>query len=92
MALVKVRGRAQITLPPDARNKLKISEGDLLEAEVVAGTLVLRPVAVVGREKARERLLAIINRPKRREPLGLSPEEEERRIFEEVEAFRHRHG
>lgn len=62
MALVRLRDRAQITLPQELRAALKVREGDYFEAEIVDGRLVLEPVSVVSREAARERLLERLDR------------------------------
>ena len=37
MTLVRLRERAQITLPQEVRDALKVKQGDYLEAEVVEG-------------------------------------------------------
>jgi AbrB family looped-hinge helix DNA binding protein len=93
MALVKVRRAAQITLPAEIRKQLEITEGDYLEAKVIRGNLVLRPVSAAklraAWQKIREaqqsvRYVGPTPRP--------SPEEEEQMIFEEVEALRHGRG
>ncbi len=47
MALVKVRSKAQITLPAEVRNELGIDEGDLLEARVEGNKIILEPQIVV---------------------------------------------
>jgi AbrB family looped-hinge helix DNA binding protein len=65
MALVRVRERAQITLPQEVRDALKVKRGDYLEAEIVAGGVLLRPKAVVDRDggddaDARARLRALL--------------------------------
>jgi AbrB family looped-hinge helix DNA binding protein len=62
MALVRVRERAQITLPQEVRDALKVKQGDYLEAEIVAGGVLLRPKAVVDRDgdDARARLQAML--------------------------------
>jgi AbrB family looped-hinge helix DNA binding protein len=52
MALTKLTRNGQVTLPADARRKLRLKEGDYLEAEVVGDGVVLRPVSVVDREAA----------------------------------------
>jgi AbrB family looped-hinge helix DNA binding protein len=52
MTLVKVRRAAQITLPAEMRSALRVSEGDYLEAELVEGGVLLRPVAIFSREQA----------------------------------------
>ena len=46
MSLVKVIRNGQITLPAEAREALRLKEGDYLEAEVVEGEVRLKPVAV----------------------------------------------
>ncbi len=47
MAIVKVRDRAQITLPADIRDELGIEEGDFLEAVVEDRRVVLVPQKLV---------------------------------------------
>ena len=56
MALVKVRRAAQITLPAEIRKQLEIAEGDYLEAEVIRGNLVLRPVSAARRPEAWQKI------------------------------------
>jgi AbrB family looped-hinge helix DNA binding protein len=51
MALVKIKDRAQITLPPEVRQALNVGVGDYLHVEVVEGGVLLKPVAVVERSK-----------------------------------------
>jgi AbrB family looped-hinge helix DNA binding protein len=89
MTLVKVRRAAQITLPAEVRQKLKVKEGDYLDAEVVGSSLVLRPVAVRDREPAWEELMEIVERPKWRGP-GPEPSEDEvmEMVVEEIHAMR----
>lgn len=92
MALVKIKDRAQITLPPEVRQALNVGTGDYLEAEVVEGGVLLKPVAVVTRTKAWEELLAIVRQPKWVRP-GPEPSEDEvmERVVEEIKAMRHEH-
>ena len=52
MTLVKLRKSAQLTLPTEIREALKLAEGDYLEAEIVPGGVLPRPVDVVRREAA----------------------------------------
>ena len=61
MALVKLRERAQITLPREVRAALKVDEGDYLDAEVVDDGVLLRPVAVADRDAARRRLREMLS-------------------------------
>ena len=51
--LVKVRRKAQITLPHSVRQALNIEEGDFLEVRVRDGELVLRVKKLVDKEEAR---------------------------------------
>ena len=88
MALVRLLRGGQVTLPADVRQKLKLAQGDYLEAEVVENGVLLKPVSVVEREKAWDDLVEIINEPKWREPPTMSPEEEEEWITAEVKAAR----
>lgn len=77
MALVRSRERAQITLPQEVRDALKVKQGDHLEAELVEGGVLLRPVAVVDRDAARARLRASIARGSRWAGPGPEPSEDE---------------
>jgi AbrB family looped-hinge helix DNA binding protein len=56
MTIIKIRERAQITLPAEMRKALKVGKGDYLEAEVVEGGLLLKPVALLNRKAARARV------------------------------------
>jgi AbrB family looped-hinge helix DNA binding protein len=47
MSVVKVRRRAQITLPADIRDELGIEEGDMLEARIENKRVVLIPQKLV---------------------------------------------
>ena len=53
MALMRVRRLAQLTLPAEVRRALNVQEGDYLEAKIVKDGVLLKPVAVVERERAR---------------------------------------
>ena len=61
MPLVTIKDKFQVTIPSRVRAQLPLAVGDVLEATVERGTIVLRPKAVVDRAQlARrvERLLA----------------------------------
>lgn len=45
--LIKIRKHFQVTIPQNLRKLIRLAEGDLVEAEVKDGTLVIRPVKVV---------------------------------------------
>lgn len=89
MALVKIKDRAQITLPPEVRQALNVGVGDYLEAEVVEGGVLLKPVAVVERTKAWDDLFEVLKRVRYQGPEPRpSPEEEERRVVDMIRAYR----
>jgi AbrB family looped-hinge helix DNA binding protein len=52
MPLVKVKEKYQVTLPSSVRDKVGLSVGDLLEAEVKGSTITLTPKSTVDRELA----------------------------------------
>ena len=80
--VVRVLELAQLPL-------LSAGKGALLEAEEVEGGILLRPVSVVDRQKARRELMEIVERDKWIGPEPRpSPEEEEQFIFDEVAASR----
>lgn len=56
MTVLKLRKSAQLTLPAEIREALKVGEGDYLEAELVPGGVLLRPVDIVRREAAWQRI------------------------------------
>jgi AbrB family looped-hinge helix DNA binding protein len=61
MTLVKVRRAAQIALPRDVREAARLEEGDYLEAEVTeSGAILLKPVAIAGREPTEEQEAEIL--------------------------------
>jgi AbrB family looped-hinge helix DNA binding protein len=77
MTLVRLRERAQITLPQEVRDALKLKQGDYLDAEVVEGQLVLKPVTVVARDEARGRLLEMLDRSSRWRGPGPEPDDDQ---------------
>jgi AbrB family looped-hinge helix DNA binding protein len=89
MALVRVLRGGQVTLPADVRQKLRLAQGDYLEAEVVENGVLLRPVAGAERDEAWQRVL---DAPKGVRYIGPqprpSPEKEEEWLAEEIKAAR----
>lgn len=89
MPLVKLRRAAQITLPSAIRRSLGLREGDYLEAEIVEGGVMLKPVTVTERDAARERLMAALSGSRY---VGTEPEPEDDelmdRVVEEIKADR----
>ena len=89
MALTKLTRNGQVTLPAEARRKLRLDEGDYLEAEVVGTSIVLTPKAVVDREAAWQQVFDAMNSV---EYVGSEPEPSEdetmEMIVEEIHAMR----
>lgn len=48
--LTRVKAKSQVTLPARLRRALAIEEGDMLEASVQHGTIVLRPKRILDRD------------------------------------------
>ena len=79
MPLVTVKDKFQVTIPAKLRDQVAISVGDILEATIEQGAIVLRPKAVVDRAAIAdevERVLAAAAR---------APEDRERSEDEIVE-------
>ena len=89
MPLTKLTRNGQVTLPAEARRKLRLKEGDYLEAEVVGDGVLLRPVSVVDREVAWQQLFDAMNSVKY---VGPEPEPSEDEtmdtIVDEIDAMR----
>jgi AbrB family looped-hinge helix DNA binding protein len=62
MALVRLKRAAQITLPAELRKRFHLEEGDYLEAEAVADGILLKPIAVIDRQHARQTLREVLDR------------------------------
>jgi AbrB family looped-hinge helix DNA binding protein len=93
MALMRVRRLAQLTLPAEVRRALNVQEGDYLEAEIVKDGVLLKPVAVVERKRAWQRIQKAAGRVRRNEPLAIEDNEaEEEAIAADVKAMRKKHA
>ena len=87
MARVRLLRDGQVTLPAALRQKLKLAEGDYLDAEVVEDGLLLKPLSDE-RERAWQRVL---DAPKSVRYVGPEPRpspEEEEWLAEEIKAAR----
>jgi AbrB family looped-hinge helix DNA binding protein len=89
MTLMRVRRAAQLTLPAEVRRALNVKEGDFLEAQIVKGGVLLKPVSVVERQRAWQRIEKVLSRVVDRKP---NPDEdntaEEEAIAEDIKALR----
>jgi AbrB family looped-hinge helix DNA binding protein len=93
MPLVKLRRAGQITLPAELREQFALEEGSYLEAEAVRDGILLKPVTVVERAKARQELRDLLDHVHAKQPSSdKTPLEQEEDIAEMVKAFRREHA
>ena len=90
MPRAEIRNGKLMILPSDElREKLHVHDGGELEAHVLPGSVILRPVSGEARERAWERIFSIIEqvhlRPGQPE---MTAEEVEQMIVDEVKAIR----
>jgi AbrB family looped-hinge helix DNA binding protein len=89
MALVRIRRLAQLTLPAEVRRALNVEEGDYLEAKIVKDGVLLKPVAVVERKRAWQRIQRAAAQVRRRKPIPFEGNRaEEEAIAADVKALR----
>jgi AbrB family looped-hinge helix DNA binding protein len=93
MSLVRLRDRAQITLPQDVRDALQVKQGDYLDAKVVEGGVLLRPLTLVDRDAARERLRQMLSGDSRWTGQGPEPTDDElmQDVVADIKLGRRRH-
>jgi len=72
---------AQLTLPAEVRRALNVQEGDYLEAHIVKDGVLLKPVAVVERERAWQRIQQIKSRVRGLKP---DPSKSDKEVEEEI--------
>lgn len=93
MALMRIRNAAQLTLPAELRKALNVKEGDYLEASIVAGGVLLKPVSVVERDRAWEGITRAVAKVKDKGPRSKKSNiAEEKVIAREVKTLRRRHA
>src|SRR6266849_6290687 len=93
MPLVKLRRAGQITLPAGLREQFALEEGAYLEAEAVQGGILLKPMAVVERENAWQRVFDAMGKVVDTAPKPeQTPQEQEEEIAETIKDFRREHA
>lgn len=93
MALLKILRSAQITLPAELRRQFNLTEGDYLEAQAVTEGILLKPVSVIERQKAWDRVFRVLKKVHAQQPPSTkSPREQEEEIAREIKAFRKQHA
>ena len=82
-------GKLTIPLSDEVREKLDVHDGDELEAHILSGSVILRPVSGEARERAWERIFSTIDQVRLRpgEP-EMTVAELEEMIVDEVKAVR----
>jgi AbrB family looped-hinge helix DNA binding protein len=89
MALVRVKRAGQVTLPAELRKQFHLEEGDYLEAEAVENGILFKPVSVVERQKAWERVREVLDRVHAKLPRSdTSPQEQEEEITRVIKDLR----
>jgi AbrB family looped-hinge helix DNA binding protein len=84
MPYVKVKTKGQVTIPAEFRRGLNLKEGDLLQASVARGGIVLKPKTVVDRydEEWAKNVLKEAREEEKRNPKSKEEEDaEERRLL-----------
>jgi AbrB family looped-hinge helix DNA binding protein len=93
MALLKLKQKAQVTIPADLRRHFNLQEGDYLEAEVVENGILLKPVSVVERQPTWQERRAAMGTVQDRAPEpGQSPQDQEAQIARWVKDARRDHA
>ena len=84
MPYVRIKTKGQVTIPAELRRDLSLEEGDLLEAVVERGGILLKPKTIVDRydeEWARNVLKEAADEAKRTPKTKEEEEAEERRLL-----------
>ncbi len=93
MALLKLKRHAQVTIPADLRKQFHLEEGDYLEAEATNDGILLKPVSVVKRDKAWDKVIEVMESVHAKQPHSdQSPQEQEEEIATIVTASRQNHA
>jgi AbrB family looped-hinge helix DNA binding protein len=89
MALLRVKQKAQITLPAALRKQFNLQEADYLEAEAVDNGILLKPVSIINRKQARQELRAVLDQVHAKlPPSDRSPTEQEEDITRIIKELR----
>ncbi len=89
MAILRILRAGQITLPVELRRQFNLAENDYVEAQVVKEGILLKPAAVVEREKAWKNVVAAMKSVKDKKPNPKqTPQEQEEEIAQWVKDLR----
>jgi len=87
MELVKAGRSRQVTIPKQIFDSLGLKEGDYVQVEVEEGRIVLTPVAVINKERAKSDFFQLVQRV-RTNTESLTEKEIEEEIREALEESR----
>lgn len=89
MPLVTVKEKFQVTIPAKVRDQIAVDVGDVLEATVQEGAIILRPKAVIDRAMLADRLDALLARsPAASGDTGKSEQQALDEVIAEIDAAR----
>jgi bifunctional DNA-binding transcriptional regulator/antitoxin component of YhaV-PrlF toxin-antitoxin module len=91
MSLMRLRRAAQLTLPAEIRTALKVKDGDYLEAQIVKGGVLLKPVSVVERKRAWNQIRRAVSEVRDSKPRKSAKADEEA-VAREVKRLRRAHA
>lgn len=89
MPLVKIKGKYQVTLPAEIRERLALKVGDLLEVDLKDQHIVLKPKTLIDKDQVWERLMAVL-RKVHKQNKGVDPAEVERDVIAAIQKVRRR--
>ena len=93
LPLVRVKEKFQVTIPPELREALHLTVGDILEATIERETIILKPKAVIDRRQAWDDLIQVMDRVHAKQrPSTKNPKEEEEEIAREIKQYRQHHA
>ena len=93
MALLRILRAGQVTLPAELRKQFNLAEEDYVEVQAVEEGILLKPVAVVEREKAWKKVFGAMRKVKDKKPNPKqTPQEQEEEIAQMVKVFRKHHA
>jgi AbrB family looped-hinge helix DNA binding protein len=93
MALLKLKRHAQITIPAELRKQFNLEEGDYLEALATQAGILLKPMSVIEREQAWDKVLEVMDQVHAKQPPSdRSPHEQEEEIATIIKTTRRKYA
>jgi AbrB family looped-hinge helix DNA binding protein len=93
MALLRLKRHAQITIPAELRKQFNLEEGDYLEAQATPAGILLKPMSVVEREKAWDKVVEVMEQVHAKQSYrDRSPQTQEEEIAQIVKVSHQQHA